>query len=121
MSNQRSARRAHRWLPAAALAPLLLGASLRATAADSGAPSLPGKERAVTLESVAGSPIKRVVLVADRGLLSLDNLEVNGLGLQALQLQVLQVAVVLLGKRLGEIVRHAGLSSRNTAESVPSQ
>ena len=62
MRNTRYPKRSCRWMVAAALVPMLLGPSLRATAADSGAPSLPGRERAVTLESVAGSPIKRVVL-----------------------------------------------------------
>jgi hypothetical protein len=61
MSDKRASGR-YRWLIAVALAPILLDLAARAEAADSGAPSAPGKERAVTLESVAGSPIKRVVL-----------------------------------------------------------
>jgi hypothetical protein len=47
---------------AAALVPLLLVVSSRVTAADPGAPAVSGK--AVTLEAVPGSPVKRVVLSA---------------------------------------------------------
>jgi hypothetical protein len=62
MSNTRNANRSYRWMVAAALVPMVLGSTPPTTDADSVAPSLPGKERAVTLERVAGSPIKRVVL-----------------------------------------------------------
>jgi hypothetical protein len=41
--------------------------------------------------------------------------------LQTFQLQVFEMGFILPGKGLGEIGRHAGLSSRNVAESVPSQ
>ena len=51
----------YRWL-VVALMLTLFGMPMHAMAADSGAPSPPGKARAVTLETVAGSPIKRVVL-----------------------------------------------------------
>jgi len=46
---------------------------------------------------------------------------VDGLGLQALQLQVLEMAVVLPGKMRRELGRHAGLSSRNIAKSATSK
>jgi len=60
MSRRRIANAAHRYL-----ALLLLGLPAHvALGADPGAPAVAGKERAVTLESVAGSPIKRVVLSA---------------------------------------------------------
>ena len=62
MSDRRNAKKSCRWPVAAALVPMLLGSPMRAMAADSGAPSAPAKGPAVTLESVAGSPIKRVVL-----------------------------------------------------------
>ena len=62
MSNRRDARKACRWLVAATVVPVLLGSPMRPMAADSGAPAPPAKGPAVTLESVAGSPIKRVLL-----------------------------------------------------------
>jgi len=62
MNSERNAVPSFRRLAAAALVPLLLGASPGAKPADPGASSVPAQERAVTLESVAGSPIKRVVL-----------------------------------------------------------
>jgi hypothetical protein len=64
MSIDRNAIRSFRRLAAATLLPLLLGALPGAAAADSGAPSVPAGERTVTLESVPGSPVKRVVLSA---------------------------------------------------------
>ena len=46
---------------------------------------------------------------------------INGLGLQALQLQVPEMGFILLGEMCRKIDRHAGLTSRNIAKSVPSQ
>jgi len=62
MNGECNARQSLRRLAAAALVPLLLGVPLPATSADSGGSSVAAKERAVTLEAVAGSPVKRVVL-----------------------------------------------------------
>jgi hypothetical protein len=45
---------------------------------------------------------------------------VDGLGLQPLQLQMLEMAVVLPGKVRWKARRHAGRSSRSRAESAPS-
>ena len=45
---------------------------------------------------------------------------VNGLGLQPLELEVLEMGLVLPVEVHGRSVRHAGLSSRNIAESLPS-
>lgn len=47
------------------------------------------------------------------------DLGVDGLGLQALELEVLEVALVLPGEVFGSAGRHAGSSSRNIAESTP--
>jgi hypothetical protein len=44
---------------------------------------------------------------------------VNRLGLQALELQVFEMAGVLPGKGRHKILRHAGLSSRSIAKSPP--
>ena len=64
MRNERNAGKWYRACLAATLLPALLLVHRHTMAADSGTPAAPGKERAVTLESVAGSPIKRVVLSA---------------------------------------------------------
>jgi len=61
MSLRCSTTWSYRWL-VVALMVTLFGMPVHAMAADSGAPSPPGKARAVTLETVASSPIKRVVL-----------------------------------------------------------
>ena len=45
---------------------------------------------------------------------------INRLGLQPLELQVLEVALVLPGKGRRKFGGHAGLSSRNIAKSPPS-
>ena len=45
---------------------------------------------------------------------------VDGLGLQPLELQVLEMAVVLPGKGRRKFGSHAGLSSRSIAKSSPS-
>ena len=42
-----------------------------------------------------------------------------GLRLQPLELEVLEMRLVLPVKVIGGVVRHAGLSSRNIAESSP--
>jgi len=44
---------------------------------------------------------------------------IDGLGLQAFELQVLEVRLLLPVKVIGGNGRHAGLSSRNIAESTP--
>jgi hypothetical protein len=44
----------------------------------------------------------------------------DGLGLQPLELEVLEMCLVLSVKVGGGVVRHAGSSSRNIAESNPS-
>ena len=44
----------------------------------------------------------------------------DGLGLQALEFEMLEMGLVLPVKVAGRSVRHAGLSSRNIAESLPS-
>ena len=64
MSNERNTNASWRWMGAAVLALLLPVASAPATAADPALPSPAGKERPVTLETVPGSPIKRVILGA---------------------------------------------------------
>ena len=61
MSNGRTSRTSNCWL-AAALASLLVATPLCATAADSAASVAVTK--AVTLEAIAGSPVKRVILSA---------------------------------------------------------
>jgi hypothetical protein len=55
----------------------------------------------------------KVMLIKDAGI------RINGLGLQTLELEVLEMRLVLPSKVLDGLCLHAGLSSRNIAESFP--
>ena len=65
--------------------------------------------------------MRGIAVVQDRAVVEIatqpanrSGVGVNRLGLQTLQLRVLETAVVLPGERRRKIVRHAGLSSRNS-------